>query len=247
MTEPAWLALKSHSSRSWFVSFVSTVFSLESAETIIDLAFAEDSKATVLKHDRTTTVVVVDHSIDAAVNTNTESAGAVLSDLSSLVIKRYNARSVWHHVSRSVRRTRAARCWQMSRRFAELGVHVAMPVFALERRVGFLRTDAYFVAEKVRGHELLSVFETLDEAQRQAVVNAVQGLFSVLSKHRLSHGDLKASNLLWDGHRLWVIDLDAAQAHRTARHWRKAHSKDRRRFLKNWADSPELAAYFKGL
>ena len=182
-----------------------------------------------LKSDRTTTVVV---------------SGALFGKHSHYVLKRYNARNFWHRISRSVRKTRAERCWHMSYAFAKVGINVAEPIFMYEHRLFGLRRHAFFASELVPGKELLTIFATLEAKEKARVVSAVTCVFKALADHRLSHGDMKASNLIWDGERLTVIDLDAAQQHRCEPSWRKANQKDKQRFLRNWRDQPELAAHF---
>jgi Ser/Thr protein kinase RdoA (MazF antagonist) len=67
---------------------------------------------------------------------------------------------------------------------------------------------------------------------------ALEQLFAALIRERISHGDLKGTNLLWrDG--CWaLIDLDALRQHRSVAKFRQAFAKDRDRLLRNWpADS----------
>ena len=51
---------------------------------------------------------------------------------------------------------------------------------------------------------------------------------------------MKATNLLWDGERIGLIDLDAMRQHRSAARYRRAGRKDRERFLRNWPDDAAL-------
>ncbi|NND01008.1 MAG: serine/threonine protein kinase, partial [Gammaproteobacteria bacterium] len=83
--------------------------------------------------------------------------------------------------------------------------------------------------------------------QQAEVVSALQGIFASMREHRLSHGDMKASNLLWLDNQLFLIDLDASRKHRTTLGWRLANHKDRKRFLKNWQSQPELLKLFSGI
>ena len=59
---------------------------------------------------------------------------------------------------------------------------------------------------------------------------------------------MKATNLLWVDGALYFIDLDAAKKHAWwSLTWGKAHAKDKRRFLKNWAEKPDLLSLFSEL
>jgi len=185
------------------------------------------SAAKPLKDDRTTTVVkLVQQSQDA------------------LVLKRYNPRNHWHKVKRALRRSRARRCWQMSYAFARAGLNVAAPVLMFEQRFGPLRLDAYFVNAFLEGQELLTLLPALDECERRLVATEIRAAFGKMQAAKLSHGDMKASNLIWSQGKLFFIDLDAAQQHRSQFTWFRAHQKDRQRFLKNWADQPEILDVF---
>lgn len=183
--------------------------------------------AQTLKHDRTTSVC------------------RISTPAGPLILKRYNPRSLWHKVKRAFRRSRARRCWHMSYSFAASGLRVARPLMMFEHRFGPIRRTAYFVSESVDGEEVLTCLPELSASQQSAVAEAVREAFTRMRTARITHGDMKASNLIWTGSELVFIDLDAAQTHWTSWGWRRKHAKDRRRFMKNWRDHPELLALFK--
>jgi len=62
----------------------------------------------------------------------------------------------------------------------------------------------------------------------------------ILREHRITHGDLKASNILLRWERPVLIDLDATYQHRTVKSYHNALNNDVRRFLQNWQNSPQL-------
>ena len=179
-----------------------------------------------LKHDRTTTVAKLDFAGEP------------------LVLKRYNPRNQWHKVKRALRRSRARRCWQMSYAFADAGLNVAAPIMMYEHRFGPFRLDAYFLAQYLDGQELLTVLPKLSREEQALVVSEVEAAFAKMRNAKLSHGDMKASNLIWFNQKLFFIDLDAAQQHRSSLTWVKAHNKDRKRFLKNWASASDILKLF---
>ncbi|MBX2847871.1 MAG: hypothetical protein KTR16_06110 [Acidiferrobacterales bacterium] len=178
------------------------------------------------KHDQTTTVAQV--SIDGF----------------EVVLKRYNPRSLLHKFKRALRQTRARRCWQMSYVFAESGLNVARPIFMFERRFFFLRGNAYFATKYLDGAELLQILPKMDREQQLEVVMALRDAMKVMRQNKISHGDMKASNLLWVDNQLFFIDLDGARYHRTFISWQRSNKRDRRRFLKNWREMPEIEALF---
>jgi len=201
-----------------------------------------ENSDTRLKHDQTTTVA--SFNIDKPDLHKTDHNSAANE---ALVLKRYNPRSYWHTIKRALRGTRARRCWCMSYHFRRAGLNVSKPILMYERRYGLLRGDAYFINRYLQGEELLSTLPKMSDAQQQQVAQAVLEAFSLMQSHRISHGDMKASNLLWVDEQLYFIDLDAAQKHRSQIGWDRAHRKDKARFMKNWRSYPELQALFKQL
>lgn len=185
--------------------------------------------SSTFKHDKTTTVAKV-----------------MLSDQSA-VLKRYNPRSAWHSVSRSLRQTRARRCWNMSYAFHQAGLKVAKPILMLEQRFGPIRLDAYFANELLEGQELLKALPNMQPDEQQQVLVAIKEAFKQMQDAMLTHGDMKASNLIWSGTELYFIDLDASQQHRSKVSWNASHQRDRARFIKNWHDQVELMALFSDI
>lgn len=184
---------------------------------------------TAYKHDRTTTVMPFTR------NGN------------DYVLKRYNARSFWHRVKRALRSSRAQRCWCMCFHFQRAGLNVAEPIMMLEDRAGPITKNAYLVSARLKGHELLTQLPNMDEAQKAQVLLAIESAFEKMYQHRITHGDMKATNLLWVDGQLFFIDLDAAKKHRSRLTWHLSNQKDRKRFMKNWQTDPQLVALFSSL
>ncbi|MFT5135725.1 MAG: tRNA A-37 threonylcarbamoyl transferase component Bud32 [Arenicella sp.] len=182
---------------------------------------------TAFKHDQTTTVAKL------------EISGNVL------VLKRYNARNQWHKFKRAFRGSRARRCWSMSYHFQRAGLNVSEPILMYEKRFGPVRSHAYFANRLLMGEELITALPRMADSEQQKVQAAVRASFSTMRTHKLSHGDMKASNLLWVDGELYFIDLDAARKHRSLWSWYTSHAKDKKRFLKNWQSQPNLLALFE--
>ena len=200
---------------------------LQDASQQLDQAMMDASK--VFKNDRTTSVGQLD-----------------LKD-GEYIAKRYNARNTKHHFTRAVRKSRAQRCWDMSFEFARIGLNVAAPAMMYEKRLGPFRLDAYFVNEKLSGVELLTALPTMTQVQKERVVVQIHDAFSKMRKAKVTHGDMKATNLMWVDEQLYFIDLDASKCHRSDRSFARANKKDKKRFMKNWKDKPELFALFSQL
>jgi tRNA A-37 threonylcarbamoyl transferase component Bud32 len=176
-----------------------------------------------LKQGRTATLALVEH------------------EGRPLVIKRYNIKSVGHALSRSWRPSRAWHSWVEAHRLGFLGLATPRPLALIERRLGPLRGKAWLVTEHCSGGNLLE--HLAPEIPPPAAELAALGtLFHQLTAARITHGDLKATNLLWDGEGISLIDLDAMRQHGSDRTFARAWRKDRERFLANWPAGSALRA-----
>lgn len=158
------------------------------------------------------------------------------------VVKRYNIKNLVHRLSRCWRPSRAWHSWLSAHRLRLLGIATPTPLAVIEERWHGLRGRAYLVTDYLPGQDILACFQPyLDSAPPEAMLDALDRLFAALIAARLSHGDLKGNNLLWQarGRGDWcVIDLDAMQAHRSRAGFERAFQRDRARFMRNWpADS----------
>ncbi|ASL25468.1 lipopolysaccharide kinase InaA family protein [Azotobacter chroococcum] len=157
----------------------------------------------------------------------------------TLVVKRYNIKGFAHWLKRFWRPSRGWHSWVAGNRLAFLGIPTPRPLAVLERRFCGLRGRAYLITEYCDGQDILARFQPYqDGAPPEEELLALERLFAALLRERISHGDLKGNNLLWqDGHWL-LIDLDALEQHHGAARFERAFAEDRARFLRNWpADS----------
>lgn len=168
---------------------------------------------------------------------NTCTVAKAAADGGDLVFKRYNLKSVGHALSRLWRPSRAWHSWREGHRLALYGIATPAPLALVEERLGPLRRRAWLVNEFCPGRNLAEHLAA-DREPSAAEAAAIAALFATLARLRISHGDLKATNLLWHDGRVWLIDLDACTQHRSEPAWRKAWRRDRQRLLRNWpADS----------
>lgn len=198
----------------------------DSLQTFIqypDRAF-QSTNARVFKDDKTTTVAVVESQ----------------SQQGGVVFKRFNARSKFHLIKRLFRKTRARRCWRMAQHFSAVGIPVAKPLMMLEKRFGPMKFDAFYVTEYIAGAPLLDLLPSLNEQELNRALQSIESIFTIFKNKRLSHGDMKATNLIWFEGQVYLIDLDASRHHKLDLTWRSANNRDKRRFLKNWQSDTAL-------
>jgi len=158
----------------------------------------------------------------------------------ALVAKRYNLKSRWHWLRRCLRESRALHSWREGHRLQMLGMATARPLALLEKRYLGLRSTAYLLCEHCAGVDLLACLSPyLHSAPPEKYIKALEQLLASLITARISHGDLKGHNLLWQGDKWLLIDLDAMRQHRCGRRFARAFTRDRGRLLRNFPeDSP---------
>jgi tRNA A-37 threonylcarbamoyl transferase component Bud32 len=160
----------------------------------------------------------------------------------AVVIKRYNIKNCWHALSRAWRPSRAMSSWQNAHRLRYYGMLTPQPLLMYERRFYGLRGRAYFVSAYSPWPDANTFFQQCrDQDMRQHVIEQLVTLCYQWFLLKISHGDMKASNLqVTDQGEIVVIDLDSMQQHRRTQMALRAHAKDIRRLLQNWQADTSL-------
>lgn len=160
-----------------------------------------------------------------------------------LVVKRYNIKNIRHWLKRFWRPSRAWHSWLAAQRLTILGIATPKALAVIERRWCGLRGPAWLITEYLSGPDAISCLAPyLDTPPPEPWILALERLFAALIHERISHGDLKGHNLLWDESLgQWsLIDLDALQQHHSVQRFTKAYRQDRARFLRNWPQDSTL-------
>lgn len=154
------------------------------------------------------------------------------------VVKRYNITNFWYLLRRLFRPSRAWHCWRNAHWLERTGIATPRPVLMLERRWGPLRREAYFVTEWHDADDALQLFKSgrgLPTDWRHFDKLFFE-MLQRLQRTNLVHGDMKASNFLYNGEQLMVLDLDAMRHERSDVRFNKYFRRDVLRFLANWPD-----------
>lgn len=171
----------------------------------------------------------------------TATVARVELDGQPLLVKRYNIKNLRHWLTRFWRPSRAWHSWIEGNRLELLGIATARPLAVLERRLCWLRGTAWLVTEFLPGEDAIARFAPyLNSAPPESELLALDRLFAALLRERISHGDLKGHNLLWNQDRWALIDLDAMRQHRRPSSFARAYVRDRARFLRNWPQDSAL-------
>ena len=173
---------------------------------------------------------------------NSATVVKVTYDNKTIVIKRYNVKSIWHFIRRCLRQSRAAVSWRNANLLEFINLPTLKPVGFIEKRKSWLRHTAYFISEYQDAAELLDVYQQRQASEEE--LEQIKAIFDLMQKTQISHGDLKAQNLLLNAQgKVSLIDLDSMQEHQNAEQFQKAFNKDKKRFLRNWQE-PKIKKIF---
>ena len=163
------------------------------------------------------------------------------------VMKRYNVKSSSHWARRCLRPTRAATGWRLAQRLRLMGISTAKPVAFIEKRFMGLRGRSYLLMEYTGSEHAGEFFvnHVEDQAGSQFVAQQMMALFEGLARLRITHGDLKMTNILIHKYKPLLIDLDGMHEHRTAKGFKRAFQQEIKRFMFNWRDNRTVYNMFE--
>ena len=166
-----------------------------------------------------------------------------------VVIKRYNLKNAVHGLKRAFQPTRAAISWRNAQRLRFYDIATPRPIALIEQRIGPLRRVSYFITECSQDQDCAQFLTRADisEQRRAAVAERIVALIKRLRALNLSHGDMKATNILIAADQPVLIDLDAMHKHANTAAATRALQRDLQRFMQNWEDSPAVKRVFKAL
>jgi tRNA A-37 threonylcarbamoyl transferase component Bud32 len=149
-----------------------------------------------------------------------------------IVIKRYNHKGLIHSLRHTIKKSRARRGWTSSHRLRLLGIGTPEPLAFLEQYKGPLVWCSYLIHKHVPGRRLsdLAQDHTAGANKHKQHVTQVLDVLEKLGAYRITHGDMKHSNILISHGEPVLTDLDGLTLHRWHRTYAVAHRKDVRRF-----------------
>ena len=156
-----------------------------------------------------------------------------------VVVKRYNHKGFIHSLRHTIRQSRARRCWLHGNRLEMLKISSPKPLAYIEQYKGLLIWKSYLVTEYIHGQKLYNFLqdERVDSERRLSVMQQVKVLLERLGKHRITHGDLKHTNIIITNNAPFLTDLDAMQVHRWNWSYRIKRAKDLERIKLEFAHS----------
>jgi tRNA A-37 threonylcarbamoyl transferase component Bud32 len=133
-----------------------------------------------------------------------------------IVIKRYNYQGLWHSLRHTIKGSRAKKCWLFGHRLTDAGIPCAAPLaFVEQRKYGLIR-QSYIINEFIPGISLQKMItaNTYSKDEKKHIISLCEEFLNKLTKFRLTHGDMKPSNILLHDEKPLLIDLDSMKQHR---------------------------------
>ena len=188
-----------------------------------------------------------DHEVRYLKRGNTATVAVANIDMKAVVVKRYNIKGLWHGIKRAFRRTRASISWENANLLRFYGIDTPAPMGFVENRVGPVRRTSYFISEYIDGPSCREYFKNknISVYDKNRVASRIADMLSTLARFRISHGDMKATNFLVANDRVYLVDLDAMREYRTSMLFRRAYSRDIKRFFDNWANENDVRKMFE--
>jgi tRNA A-37 threonylcarbamoyl transferase component Bud32 len=150
-----------------------------------------------------------------------------------VVVKRYNHKGVSHSLRHTIKKSRARRGWLHAHRLGMLEVSTPKPLVCIDQHKGLLVWKSYLVTEYVEGQRLYDFLrdDKVSQEQRSTTMQQVKNLLEKLGKYRITHGDLKHSNILITKTGPVLTDLDGMKVHRWNWTYEVMQAKDLKRFI----------------
>lgn len=165
-----------------------------------------------------------------------------------IVIKRYNLKNIMHRLRRLWRTTRAEKNWRLMHKLNLFGIKTAKPIAYLEYNGLGFHGRSYYLSDYIEGQTLLSYLTnaTVSEEDKMVVIEQVVLLFKKLKQLKITHGDLKETNILINQQKQpLLIDWDGAKEYVSTLLYEKGFKKEMKRFLRNFAEHPALLEMFQ--
>ncbi len=180
-------------------------------------------------------------------NGGTATVARVRLDGREFVLKRYNIKKPFHALVRSLRWSRAAVSWKNGHLLEMLGIPTAKPIAIIEERWGPMRRRSYLLTESLNGQHAWDEFldESVTDDEKTKLSSKISKTMEQLKWARISHGDMKAQNIICTEAGPVLIDLDGLKSNQSKKSFNRQFQKDVYRFARSWQAEGGKNSFFQ--
>jgi tRNA A-37 threonylcarbamoyl transferase component Bud32 len=151
-----------------------------------------------------------------------------------VVIKRYNHKGLIHSLRYTIKGSRAKRSWLNGQLLTLLNILTPKPLAFIEQRKGLLLWKSYLVTEYVPAQKLCDFLQDdrISGQEKKETAERLRRLLDKLGEYRITHGDLKPTNILITKNGTVLTDLDSVKIHKSNVIYQYRRTKDMERFTK---------------
>ncbi len=168
-------------------------------------------------------------------------------DGKQLVVKRYNMKNRFHALRHAFKKSRADISWRGAHLLLKNRINTPEPMAVKEIRFGPFRNKAFFICEYIKGESARNFFSDVQADGIKVIAELIINVFKKFKFLKISHGDMKATNIIIQDNTPFFIDLDSMNWHKSNFLFSHARKKDISRFMKNWEHDCQIAGLFKEL
>ncbi|PCI70484.1 MAG: serine/threonine protein phosphatase [Piscirickettsiaceae bacterium] len=163
------------------------------------------------------------------------------------VLKRYNIKKPFHALVRGLRWSRAAVSWRNAHLLDMLGIPTARAIAVIEERWGPMRRRSYLLTESLNGQHAWDEYrdERVTDGEKDSLSFNISFIMQQLKWARVSHGDMKAQNIICTETGPVLIDLDGLRSNQSKKYFDRQFRKDVYRFVRSWQDDGEKNTFFQ--
>jgi tRNA A-37 threonylcarbamoyl transferase component Bud32 len=178
--------------------------------------------------------------------------GYHLTDGGRVVLKYYYPRGIHKHLGYGIRGSRCMRSWNAARALEFVGIATPAALMIAEWQTcgGLWLERSTLVTEQADGVPLADWLDLhgSDSVRLERLAARLRDEFSRMARYRISHGDLKQSNIIiGNDDSPSFVDLDAVTFHAGQGDWEAGRARDMKIFNDNWNHRPQAAAAFAGI
>ncbi|MBP9721980.1 MAG: hypothetical protein KBD64_02345 [Gammaproteobacteria bacterium] len=192
---------------------------------------------------------IADYKIATLKQGNTAHVYLINFNNNKFVIKYYLPGSFLKQFARTLksylRLPRAVNSWCFANLLEQVNINTPSPIASIVFKKWFLLQDSFYIMSYSENLGLANLSDTdlYTNTNTNININIIEQIISLLENLktlRISHGDLKAANLVLENGQLVVLDLDAMRKYRTNYFFKFSWQKDIKRILRCYKETPEL-------